>query len=32
MSKKNNQNQAPQQETKVMTKYYRKMQAYQEQE
>lgn len=32
MSKKNNQNQAPQQETKVMTKYDRKMQAYQEQE
>lgn len=32
MSKKNNQNQAPQQESKVMTKYDRKMQAYQEQE
>ncbi|MDE7224683.1 MAG: SurA N-terminal domain-containing protein [Acetatifactor sp.] len=32
MSKKNNQNQTPQQESKVMTKYDRKMQAYQEQE
>lgn len=32
MAKKNNQNQAPQQESKVMTKYDRKMQAYQEQE
>ena len=32
MTKKNNQNQAPQQESKVMTKYDRKMQAYQEQE
>lgn len=32
MAKKNNQNQAPQQESKVMTKYDRKMQAYQKQE
>lgn len=32
MSKKSNQNQTPQQESKVMTKYDRKMQAYQEQE
>lgn len=32
MSKKNNTNQAPGQESKAMTKYDRKMQAYQEQE
>lgn len=32
MSKKNNQSEAPGQESKVMTKYDRKMQAYQEQE
>ncbi|MDE6675165.1 MAG: hypothetical protein K2K19_10215 [Acetatifactor sp.] len=32
MSKKNNKQEAPQQESKVMTKYDRKMQAYQQQE
>lgn len=32
MSKKNNQNETPKQENKVMTKYDRKMQAYKEQE